>query len=135
YLPDYRPHPTHGHPTTRQLLNHTAGLGNPMPVRWVRPENQPADPAKLARIVAKHGTPGKPVGAQASYSNIGYLLAGEVIQAATGHSVEECVHNLVLAPLRMDATGYRYDEEASRAVGYARVPSAVRPVLRWMLAD
>ena len=41
YLPGYRPHPRHGHPTTRQLLTHTAGLGNPLPVRWVRPEDQP----------------------------------------------------------------------------------------------
>ena len=40
----YRPHPGHGHPTTRQLLTHTAGLGNPLPMRWVRPEDQPADP-------------------------------------------------------------------------------------------
>ena len=35
YLPAYRPGPRHGHPTTRQLLMHTAGLGNPLPIRWV----------------------------------------------------------------------------------------------------
>ena len=133
YLPDYRPHPKNGHPTTRQLLSHTAGLGNPMPVRWVRPEDQPADPAKLARIVAKHGTPRKPVGVRAAYSNIGYLLAGFVIEAATGRSVEKCVQDRVLAPLGMDATGYRYHPDAPRAVGYARMPRVLRPVLKRML--
>ena len=76
YLPDYRAHPEHGHPTTRELLSHTAGLGNPLPVRWVRTADQPPDPALLARIITKHGTPEHAVGAQASYSNIGYLLAG-----------------------------------------------------------
>ena len=106
YLPGYRPHPTHGHPTTRQLLTHTAGLGNPMPVRWVRPEHQPADPAtaRAHRRQARHPAQTR-------------RWAGVVLQhrlppgwrrhqAATGRSVEECVHDLVLAPLGMDATGY-----------------------------
>ena len=50
YLPDYRP-TRHGHPTTRQLLTHTAGLANPLPIRWVRSEDQPEDPALLKRVV------------------------------------------------------------------------------------
>ena len=33
------------------------------------------------------------------YSNVGYLLAGEVIAAATGHSVEDNVRDQVLEPL------------------------------------
>jgi CubicO group peptidase (beta-lactamase class C family) len=129
FLPGYRPHPGHGHPTTRQLLTHTAGLGNPLPVRWVRPEHQPADPNRLTSIVAKHGTPHKTVGTRAAYSNIGYLLAGEVMQAATGRPVEECVHDLVLNPLGMTATGYYYNREAPRAVGYVRMARGLRPLL------
>ena len=135
YLPGYRPHRRHGHPTTRQLLTHTAGLGNPLPLRWVRPEHEPADPEQLARIIDRHGTPRKPVGAQASYSNIGYLLTGNVIEAATGHSIEECVHELVLDPLGMTATGYHYDREAPRAVGYARLRRPLRPVLGMLLPN
>jgi CubicO group peptidase (beta-lactamase class C family) len=129
YLPGYRPHPRHGHPTTRQLLSHTAGLGNPLPVRWVRPEHHAADPNRLARIVRKHGTPQTTVGSRAAYSNIGYLLAGEVMEAATGRPVEECVQELVLNPLGMTGTGYGYNSAAPRAVGYVRMARAVRPVL------
>jgi CubicO group peptidase (beta-lactamase class C family) len=129
FLPGYRPHPRHGHPTTRQLLSHTAGLGNPLPVRWVRPEHQPADPNRLTSIVAKHGTPHKTVGTRAAYSNIGYLLAGEVMQAATGRPVEECVHDLVLNPLGMTATGNYYNPAAPRAVGYVRMARGLRPLL------
>jgi len=135
YLTGYRPHAEHGHPTTRQLLSHTAGLGNPLPVRWVRPEHQPADPALLTRIVDKHGTPRRPVGARAAYSNIGYLLAADVMQAATGRRVEECVRDSVLTPLGMTATGYRYRGEAARAVGYVRMPRALRPLLRQVMPD
>lgn len=126
-LSRYRPHPEHGHPTTRQLLRHTAGLDKPLPVRWVRAEHRRVDPAWLPRILGKHGTPGRPVGVQASYSNIGYLLAAEVIQASTGQPIEDCVHDTVLAPLGMNSTGYRYDAGAPRAVGYVRLPRALRP--------
>lgn len=133
YLSGYRPHPEHGHPTTRQLLRHTAGLDNPLPVRWVRSEHRPVDPALLPRILGKHGTPRRPVGVQASYSNIGYLLAAEVIQASTGQPIEACVHDTVLSPLGMNSTGYRYDAGAPRAVGYVRLPRVLRPALRSLL--
>ena len=133
YLAGYRPHATHGHPTTRQLLAHTAGLGNPLPVRWVRLEDDPADPALLGRIIAKHGTPKRAVGGAAAYSNIGYLLAGEVIASATGLSFEVCVREQVLDRLGMEHTGFLYDREAARAVGYVRTPRAFVPVLRALL--
>jgi CubicO group peptidase (beta-lactamase class C family) len=129
YLPGYRPHPRHGHPTTRQLLTHTAGLGNPLPVRWVHPENRPAEPDLVARIINRHGTPRRRAGTRAAYSNIGYLLVGEVMLAATGHRVEECVQDLVLTPLGMTATGYSYHGTDSRAVGYVRMARGLRPLL------
>lgn len=129
YLPGYRPHRRHGHPTTRQFAYAHCRTGNPLPVRWVRPEHQPADPGSLTRILRKHGTPRRRVGTRAAYSNIGYLLADEVMQAATGAPVEECVQDLVLNPLRMTATGYNYDGAAPRAVGYVRMARGLRPVL------
>lgn len=133
YLPDYQGHAGHGHPTTRELLNHTAGLGNPLPVRWVRPAGQAPDPAALGRIIAKHGTPRRAVGARASYSNIGYLLAGEVVASVTGETVEACVRDRVLAPLGMNATGYDYRPDAPRAVGYVQAPRVAAPLLRSLL--
>lgn len=135
YLPGYRGSPRHGHPTTRQLLTHTAGLANPMPIRWVRSEQQPDDPTLPGRIVARHGTPKKAVGDRAAYSNIGYLLAGEVIEAVTDQPVQDWVTEAVLKPLGMDSTGYSYRAEAPQAVGYVRIPSAAVPLLRWVLPD
>jgi CubicO group peptidase (beta-lactamase class C family) len=135
YLPDYQAHPTHGHPTTRELLSHTAGLGNPLPVRWIRPADQQPNPALLAEIITKHGTPKHDVGARASYSNIGYLLAGEVIASATGATIEDCVRDRVLDPLGMEKTGYDYHRDTSRAVGYVRAPRVAVPLLRAMLPN
>ena len=130
YLPGYQPHAVHGYPTMRQLLTHTAGLGNPLPIRWVRLEDDPADPALLARILARHGTPKRAVGSAASYSNIGYLLAGEVIATITGTTIETCVRERVLDPLEMAHTGYTYRSDAPRSVGYVRTPRALVPLLR-----
>lgn len=133
YLKGYRPHDTHGHPTTRHLLTHTGGLGNPLPIRWVRPEHQTADPAQLERIVGKHGTPKQEVGEHAAYSNIGYLLAANVIEAVTGQPVEDYVREVVLNPVGMPGTGYHYRPEAPRATGYVRLPAAFTPALRVLL--
>lgn len=133
YLPRYRAHVTHGHPTTRELLSHTAGLGNPLPIRWVRPADQPTDPALLAQVITKHGTPERTVGVRASYSNIGYLLAGEVIASVTGATVEACVRDRVLDPLGMEQTGFDYRPDAPRAVGYVRTPRVAVPLLRALL--
>ena len=135
YLPRYRPATKHGHPTTRQLLTHTAGLANPLPIRWVRPEAQPEDPTLLDRVIEKHGAPARAVGARAAYSNIGYLLAGEVIEAITGQPVQDWVREAVLKPLDLTATGYSYRSHRPRSIGYVRAPSAVVPVLRWVFPD
>jgi CubicO group peptidase (beta-lactamase class C family) len=135
YLSGYRPSAKHGHPTTRQLLTHTAGLGNPMPVRWVRLEGQPDDPALLDRVVQKAGTPRRTVGARAAYSNIGYLLAGRVIEAVSGRPVEDAVRGAVLEPLGLRRTDYSYHEDAPRSVGYVRIHSALAPALGWVLPD
>lgn len=132
-LPDYRPDPRHGHPTTRHLLIHSAGLPNPMPVRWVRPDDQDEDPAARQRLLVKYGTPRRAVGQRAAYSNIGYLLAGEVIEAVSGTSVEDCVRATVLEPLGMSSTDYRYAAAGSRAVGYVRMPGVLTPALRILL--
>ncbi len=130
YLDGYRPHPRHGHPTTRQLLTHTAGLANPIPVRWVRPDGQVEDVALVNRILVRHGTPRRPVGGRAAYSNIGYLLAGRVIEAVAESSVQDHVRQAVLEPLGMHHTGFAYRAGGPRAVGYVKVPRPVNPLLR-----
>jgi CubicO group peptidase (beta-lactamase class C family) len=135
YLSGYQPHPRHGHPTTRHLLTHTAGLGNPMPIRWVRPEGGPEDPDLLTRITRKHGAPKRDVGASAAYSNIGYLLAGQVIEAATGRPIQDSVRDGVLEPLEMHQTSFDYQPDVPRSTGYVRLHPALVPALRWALPD
>jgi CubicO group peptidase (beta-lactamase class C family) len=122
-------------PTVRQLLNHTAGFANPIPVRWVRPAAQPApDPREfLASLLARHGTPKYAIGGAARYSNLGYLMLAEVIAEAAGRPFTEVLTDTVLRPLRMEHTGFTHPGEPLAAVGYVKVPRVVAPVLRRLL--
>jgi CubicO group peptidase (beta-lactamase class C family) len=132
YLRNYRGN-KHGHPTVRQLLTHTAGLGNPLPIRWVRPDGQPVDRALLERIVNKHGRPKRTPGTRAAYSNIGYLLAGQVLEAVTGQPAETVITDLVLRPLGMHDTEFTADRTRPRATGYVGGPRPLHPVFRAVL--
>ena len=69
----------------------------------------------------------------ARYSNVGYLVAGEVIAAAAGAPFESYVEQAVLGPVGMRSTGFTYQPLASAAVGYVRAPNVAGPPLRRML--
>jgi CubicO group peptidase (beta-lactamase class C family) len=122
--------------TIRHLLSHSAGLANPIPVGWVRPAGAPAEAldAFTARLLRKHprlrGEPGR----RASYSNLGYLVLGEVIQATGGVSYVDYVRAQILEPLGMATTDfvYRADMSPRAATGYHPRFNASTPLLRLM---
>lgn len=139
YLPDYVSG-KQGAPTVRHLLTHTAGLANPLPVRWIRPVGQPPDTERIAAILRKHGRPRRSPGQRAAYSNISYLLAGRVIEEVTRTSVEEAVTDLVLRPLAMTDTRFDYNPDRPRATGHLRARRFLAPALRrvlprWVVGD
>jgi CubicO group peptidase (beta-lactamase class C family) len=122
-------------PSVGQLLNHTAGFGNPMPVRWVHPADAvPPDPgALLRRLMSRRRAYLYPAGQGARYSNVGYLAAGEVIAAAAGMPFEAYARQSVLGPAGMEHTGFRYRDGAGIATGYVKAPRIVDPLLRGLL--
>ncbi|MDP9983798.1 CubicO group peptidase (beta-lactamase class C family) [Pseudarthrobacter oxydans] len=132
---DYLRAPGAATPNVGQLLNHTAGLGNPMPIRWVHPADaDPPDPvALLRRLMGRRRAYRYPAGRSARYSNVGYLAAGEVIAAASGMPFEAYVRQSVLRPVGMDHTGFRYPDGAARATGYVKAPRIADPLLRGLL--
>jgi CubicO group peptidase (beta-lactamase class C family) len=122
--------------TVRQLLNHSSGLANPLPIRWVRPADTPIPDrsAFVGRLLAKHRKLKSVPGERASYSNLGYLVLGEIISEVTGASYEEHVRKEILYPLGMDRTGFSYPEQPAggngAATGYQPLWRPLTPLFR-----
>jgi len=124
--------------TVRHLLNHSSGLANPLPIRWVRPADAPAPDrgAFVGRLLARHRKLKFVPGERASYSNLGYLVLGEVISEVAGTSYEEHVRREILSPLGMDHTGFSYPEQPAgdgAATGYQPLWRPLTPLFRAVL--
>jgi len=89
--------------TIRQLLTHSAGFRNPT---WPWSGDQPwypFEPTQWSQIVAMLPyTEVKFVpGSRFSYSNLGYVFLGQIIQRLSGDDYEVYVDKNILKPLRM----------------------------------
>jgi CubicO group peptidase (beta-lactamase class C family) len=140
YLPEF-PRPRAGWPEVRvgHLLSHSAGLANPMPIRWVHPVEKPGrEPHEFTlELLTRHGKLRFPAGSKASYSNLGYIALGEVITAAAGQRYEDYVREHILAPLGMTHSDFSYGPEMTidAATGYQSRLSPLTPALRMLLPD
>ena len=138
YLPEF-PTPRSGWPIVqvKHLLNHSSGLVNPIPVRWVHPADQPGrDPHRFTlELLARYPKLRFPAGTKASYTNLGYIALGEVITAAAGQRYEDYAHENILRPLGMTRTDFTYlpDMRSDAATGYQSRLNPLTPVFRRLL--
>ncbi len=139
-LDDYFPeNPYHQHITVRQLLTHTSGIPNPIPLRWAHLAQSAVrfdEPAALATILRQHPNLKFPPGTQFAYSNIGYWLLGQIIERATGKSYGAEMRRNVLTPLGLKTTDMDFEitEPARHAKGYLARWSAMN-LLKPLLTD
>jgi CubicO group peptidase (beta-lactamase class C family) len=122
-------------PTMRHLLTHTAGLANPVPLRWVHPADGPAvdQEAMLRGLLHRRRIFRHEPGCGARYSNVGYLAAAQVIAAVTGTPFQRYLVDAVLKPAGMTGTGFTYCPDVPAATGYVRAARVLDPALRLML--
>lgn len=95
--------------TIRQLLNHQTGffdfVNDNNTAFWV--DSIWSDTARIwtdLEVLASIGPPHFAPGAGHSYSNTNYVLAGMVIEAATGQPWYQQLRSLILNPLNLDST-------------------------------
>lgn len=99
--------------TVRQLLNHTSGIYDVLADRQFASRYRGAafldhrfddwTPRQLVDIATSHPPVFEP-GTSWDYSNTNYLLAGMIIEAATGHPYADVVESRLLRPLRLVGT-------------------------------
>lgn len=121
--------------TVRHLLSHSSGLANPIPLRWVHPADQPAlDPEQfLGRLLRQHRRLRFDPGSRASYSNVGFLVLGQLITSVAGRPFTEYVREELFQPLEMIDTSFSYSDQSPPAVGYHRRRSLLTPLLPRLL--
>lgn len=104
-IAEYLDHwPQSGAATVRQTLLHTAGFANPNPLPWVHlvEEHAGFDRARFVEdLLRSHGRPVSKPGERYAYSNIGYLLLGELIERVSGQPYVPWLLQNLVAPLRL----------------------------------
>ena len=88
--------------TIRHLLSHTAGIPNPIPLRWVHlAERSPGfdEASALEAVLRESPTLDAAPGERYAYANIGYWLLGGVIEAVTGATYADHVRTRILEPI------------------------------------
>jgi CubicO group peptidase (beta-lactamase class C family) len=117
--------------TIRDLLQHTSGLSNPIPVSWIHAAGTPGPDqhAMLGRLLSRHRRLRFDPGSHAAYSNIGYLALGQVIAGASGMPFERFVTDRLLRPLGATATTFGVRGPTDAATGHHPRFSPSRPLL------
>jgi N-acyl-D-amino-acid deacylase len=126
--PDTKPDPRWETVTVRQCLRHTGGwdrdksgdpIGIPRRIAEALGTKPPVPAADVLRYML-----GRPLdfdpGTRFAYSNLGYLLAGRVVEAASGRGYEEYVRKEVLAPVGVTTTRLGRALPENRAKGEVR---------------
>jgi len=96
--------------TIRQILNHSAGLTDPVPalITWLHLEGDPA-PNQTDLLQEKLPEFSKLIylpGEKSRYSNLGFMALGALIEHVSGQTYENCIVENILIPMGMNNTNF-----------------------------
>lgn len=135
YLYDF---PYSSNITIRQVLSHTAGIPNPLPLRWVHlPEESESFDRNsfFKQIFIKNGKTKSNPNEKFAYSNIGYILLGQIIEEVSGLRYEDYIYKNILEPI--DITKGELDfvinDTDLHATGYQKSFSLMNLILGFMM--
>lgn len=122
YLPEF---PYGDIITINHLLSHTGGLPNPIPLRWIHlaEEHFSFMPELFyEEILAKYHHPKVKPGKKMRYSNIGYLIFGELISKVSGMKFEAYVNKNIIQRLGLAPSdlSFTIEEKELHATGYQK---------------
>ncbi len=127
FLPDFDNERIRNEVTIRQLLNHSAGLGNYLQTTMHAPPNAYVEVSDYLPVIENESLRFAP-GSRFSYSNSGFMLLGAIIEVVTGRSYDQYVQDEIFGILKMSNTGFAvYANE--------EVPNLAKNYTRWFSAD
>lgn len=109
--------------TLRHLLTHSSGLP-----AWHRYHSRGLVREEILRRVRRTERE-RPIGARFVYSDLGYILLGEVVRAAAAQKLAEFSRHRLFAPLGMDDTTFLPPEELQPRIAATRCPDRARVLI------
>ncbi len=124
--------------TVRQLLSHTSGIPNPLPLRWVHlatSHDAFDEDSALQLELQRHPRLAFAGGSQYAYSNIGYWLLGSIVQSTGAQPFTSYVSDHVLRPIGASPSelAYRVPDFTLQANGYLEKYSFFNLAKRFLL--
>ncbi len=124
--------------TVRQLLTHTAGLPNPLPLKWIHllSEQNSFDRNKFfSEVFKRHNKLRSNPGEKFSYSNLGYVLLGQMIEDVSEIEYSEFIRESILqkAGIASSEIDFIIPHFSHHATGYQRRFSLMNFLLGFMM--
>ncbi len=108
-LPNTEIHSGYQQVTFHQLVTHSSGLPrDPGTVHFAGSEDLPNDTARRKHVIeeALAKPPEFEPGSQSSYSNLGFITAGYILEMHTGKSWQTLMNERLFNPLEMSSAGF-----------------------------
>ncbi|MCL2072640.1 MAG: beta-lactamase family protein [Marinilabiliaceae bacterium] len=109
--------------TIKQLLNHTAGIPNPIPLSWIHldSEQNSFDRNQFFKpVFDKNNKIKSKPDEKFSYSNLGYIILGQLIESVSGKTYEEYVFEFIIQKLPISPADLTFtiSDNENHAIGY-----------------
>lgn len=124
--------------TIRQLLTHSAGIPNPIPLSWIhlKNENKSFDRNQFFKnIFFKNIKIKSKPNAKFAYSNLGYILLGQLIEKVSGKTYETYIEDNIIKKLgiKKNELGFEICETSKHAKGYIKRLSFYNLILSFFI--
>lgn len=135
FLPDF---PYTSSITIKQLLAHTSGIPSPNPLSWIHLESEHRnfDRNIFFKEVFKNNnkTKSEP-NEKFSYSNLEYILLGQIIERVSGQTYENYIRDNILKPLEIgpDELDFEIFDKNHHAIGYQKRFSFMNGILGFFI--
>jgi D-alanyl-D-alanine carboxypeptidase len=122
YLPEF---PFKDIITIKHLLSHTSGIPNPIPLNWIHLNTEHAlfdRDQFFKKILEKNNKVLSAPGQKFSYSNLGYVLLGQLIEKVSGVQYEQYINENIIQKLGLTnhELGFEIPDLVFHSKGYQK---------------
>jgi CubicO group peptidase (beta-lactamase class C family) len=124
--------------TIKQVLSHSSGIPNPVPLSWIHLVNEEDnfDRDQFFRgIISKYNKTKFSPNEKFAYSNLGYVLLGQIIENVSGIKYNDYIRNNIIKVLGLEDVemGFEIRNPRNHATGYHKRSSISNLLLGFFL--